>query len=337
MKIHYFQRYHSKENVATANTMLLLSRFYSYSSEKFFAFLKSEFFEDAFEPELTFNLQEKSTRSVPDATITQESFKVVVETKTSDWFYSEQLINHLESFSDEKYKVLITLAPVPMEAEKKADFDTQLKEYNESQKYRILHKNTTFKALADAIAEYIDDRDFEMQAIMEDYLDYCYRDHLISVSDAWKQMIVQLAGTTIDFNMENSVYYGKADRAFKEHDYIGLYKGKSVRAIGKVCARIVAAETENGIEYEKDFGEITEERKAVIRKAIEDSEKYGYNLRDIKHRYFFVEKFCETDFRKITPRAPMGYRSFDLTQVLETENLPDVETMAELLKEKTWN
>lgn len=32
MKIHYFQRYHEKENVATANTMLLLLRLYSYSS-----------------------------------------------------------------------------------------------------------------------------------------------------------------------------------------------------------------------------------------------------------------------------------------------------------------
>ena len=30
MKIHYFQRYHEKENVATANTMLLLSRLYQY-------------------------------------------------------------------------------------------------------------------------------------------------------------------------------------------------------------------------------------------------------------------------------------------------------------------
>lgn len=70
MKIHYFQRYHSKENLATANTMLLLSRFYAYSSDKFFRFLKSEIFSDAFEPEIIFNLQEKSKNSVPDATIT---------------------------------------------------------------------------------------------------------------------------------------------------------------------------------------------------------------------------------------------------------------------------
>lgn len=81
MKIHYFQRYHEKENVATANTMLLLSRLYSYSSDKFFRFLKSEYFSDSFNPEIIFTLQEKSVDSIPDATITQESFKIVVESR----------------------------------------------------------------------------------------------------------------------------------------------------------------------------------------------------------------------------------------------------------------
>lgn len=51
MKIHYFQRYHKGEDVATANTMLLLSRLYAYSSNKFFQFLKEQFFGNiVFEP-----------------------------------------------------------------------------------------------------------------------------------------------------------------------------------------------------------------------------------------------------------------------------------------------
>lgn len=40
-------------------------------------------------------------------------------------------------------------------------------------------------------------------------------------------------------------------------------------------------------------------------------------------RYFFVDKFFETDFKKITPGAPMGTRVFDLSKVLETEQLPE--------------
>ena len=81
MKITYFQRYHSKENVATANTMLLLLRLYQYSSEKFFRLLKTNFLNDSSNLEVLFNLQERGKKSVPDATITQDSFKIIVETK----------------------------------------------------------------------------------------------------------------------------------------------------------------------------------------------------------------------------------------------------------------
>ncbi len=131
MKVHYFQRYHEKENVATANTMLLLSRLYSYSSDKFFRFLKSEYFSEAFEPELVFTLQEKSIDSIPDATITQEGFKIVVETKLTDWFYSKQLMNHLKSFGDEKHKIMITLSSELMNDDKKKYFEEQLQRIRE--------------------------------------------------------------------------------------------------------------------------------------------------------------------------------------------------------------
>lgn len=337
MKIHYFQRYHQKENVATANTMLLLSRLYSYSSDKFFRLLKSEFFSGSFEPEIVFNLQEKSKDSVPDATITQEGFKIVVETKLSDWFYSEQLVNHLKSFGDEKYRVIMTMASEPMSTNRRADFEKKLTEYNATQSRPIIHINTTFETLANAIGEVIDDRDYEMQEVLEDYLNYCYNDGLITVSDAWKYMRMQLAGVTMAFNLSENVYYDKAERGFRAHDYLGLYTNKSVRAIGKVCARITAIETSDGISYKAEYGELTKDRKQKIKLAMDNADTHGYDIRMIEHRYFFVEQFYETDFKKITPRAPMGSRIFDLTQIFATDNLPDTEKIAELLRTKTWN
>lgn len=84
MKIHYFQRYHQGEDVATANTMLLLSRLYQYSSDKFYSFLKSICAPDSewdFNPGLSFNLQENAPKSRLDAVILQQSFKIAVETK----------------------------------------------------------------------------------------------------------------------------------------------------------------------------------------------------------------------------------------------------------------
>lgn len=297
----------------------------------------SEFFSDSFEPEIVFNLQEKSVDSIPDAAITQESFKIVVETKMSDWFYSEQLMRHLNSFGDEKYKVMITLAPELMAEDKKNIFEQQLKEYNSAQSKPVIHINTTFEGIVNAIQEVIDDRDYEMQEVLDDYLNYCYNDGLIAVSDSWKFMRMQLAGTTLDFNVSQDIYYDNAERGFRAHDYLSLYKNKSVRAVGKISARITAVDTDNGMQYEVEFGELTEERKQKIADTIIDGVQHGYDIKSSKHRYFFVEKFHETDFKKITPRAPMGTRVFDLTQILETEQLPETEDIAELLKTKTWS
>lgn len=337
MKIHYFQRYHQKENVATANTMLLLSRLYSYSSDKFFRFLKSEYFFDSFEPEIVFTLQERSEKSVPDATISQEGFKIVVETKLSDWFYSNQLMRHLQSFGDEKNKVMITLAPERMAEDKLVKFQKQLKEYNATQKYPVIHINTTFEELANAIQDSLDDRDYEMQDVLDDYLNYCYKDGLITVSDAWKYMRMQLAGATFDFNVRERIYYDNAERGFRAHDYLGLYRKKSVRAIGKIIARITAIEMDDGVHYNAEFGDLTEERKEKIRLAMEDGDSHGYDVRSVEHRYFFVERFFETDFQKSTPRPPMGTRIFDLSAVLGVTELPTTEEIARRLKQKKWS
>lgn len=96
---------------------------------------------------------------------------------------------------------------------------------------------------------------------------------------------------------------------FRAHDYLSLYKMKSVRAIGKICARILAIETDDGLQYEVEYGELTHERKNKILRSIEDGDEHGYDLRTTKYRYIFVEKFFETDFKKITQRAPRGKRS----------------------------
>lgn len=76
MKIHCFQRYQSKENIDTANTMLLFSRLYFYFPNKFYDFLKKNILPKNVDPELIFTLQGKSKKCIPDATIIQPSFKI---------------------------------------------------------------------------------------------------------------------------------------------------------------------------------------------------------------------------------------------------------------------
>lgn len=73
-----------------------------------------------------------------------------------------------------------------------------------------------------------------------------------------------------------------------------------------------------------------------IIEAMAYGDSHGYDLRTIEHRYFFVEKFYETDFKKVTTRVPMGTRIFDLTKILGTDDIPDIKEHAERLKTESW-
>lgn len=333
MKIHFFQRYHSKENVDTANAMLLLSRLYSYSSAKFYTFLGKILPENA-SVELFFNLQEKSKNSVPDATITQASFKVVVETKLYGNFELAQLKHHLQSFKEEDYKVLLTLDPNPMNPKMKEEIGQVIVAHNAASHHNVIHQHLTFEKLVNSVFEVIDERDYEMQDVLNDYRDYCYSSGLIP--NDWKRMRVQLAGDTITINKKLNLYYDNADRGFSGHRFLGLYSQKAVRAVGEISAIVTAVPSGDTLDVSLEKGEWTDEMQDRIKAAIEDSKNYGYNLTGIRHRYFFVEKFYDTFFEKTTPYAPMGSRMFDLCEVLGVSDLPQTEKLAELLRQKNW-
>ena len=133
MKVHYFQRYKQKENVDTSNTMLMLSRFYEYNPDKFFILLNNLILKEDETPELSFDLQQSinGNESIPDAIISQKSFKVVVETKLYNQFAENQLIKHLNQFNNEDIKVILTLDPKPMKNDLFKKFNEYLEIYNE--------------------------------------------------------------------------------------------------------------------------------------------------------------------------------------------------------------
>lgn len=237
MRIHYFQRYHQKENVATANTMLLLSRLYQYSPDKFYEMLGSLMELDEFEPSPVFAIQEKDELSVPDATISQEGFKIVVETKLGESFSLDQLENHLAAFTDETAnKVLVTLAPRPMKEAQLERFREVLTRHNRSTRHPVKHVNSTFAKVIDACADVLDERDYDMKDVLDDFREFCEHDGLVNVSGADSLMRMQLAGRTFEANVSDSIYHCHAKTKLRDFACLGLYKDKSIRAIGKVAA-----------------------------------------------------------------------------------------------------
>lgn len=332
MKIHYFQRYHSKENVATANTLLMLSRFYNFNADKFYTMLNELILHEDTVPEISFDLQVQSEGSVPDAIIQQKSFKIVVETKLYNQFREEQLKAHLNAMKEGDIKVLLTLDPRPMEQSLKDKIDAICLQSGAK------HVNLTFESLIDSLQKNIDDRETELRAVLDDFREYCYEDGLLN--DSSKYMRAIAASTTLKDNIELNLYYCGIGRNVSEHGYIGLYSNKSIRAIGKIYKTAIS-KIENGtINFysEKKGSPLTDGELERLHLAVERSKAYGYNLGTWEHRFYLVEKFYEINFEKTTPNPIQRDKFFNLAIMLkqEKQSLPDTQEIAKFLDGKSW-
>ena len=340
MNIHYFQRYHSKENVETSNTLLMLSRLYNFSPDKFFMLLNNLFFGESQSPEISFELQHVGKGSVPDAVIKQPSFKIVVETKLNNQFDKEQLVNDEYELEDGEVQEDGEInenndnentnttsktedSIIPISSNDKICIDNK----------GIRHINITFKQLVDEIETNYEDTD--ISDIVEDFKQYCIYEGLIPNNERWLRAIV--AGITFDLNTKYSIYYDNAERGYTEFGYLGLYKEKSVRAIGKLEDVLVVSYQNDEILIESESKkDITDELKNKIETVIKEALLLGHDLKNGKHNFFVVEKFYETDFYKSTKNPIQKSKYFDLTEIFKTENLPNTKEISEFLKNKSW-
>jgi hypothetical protein len=319
--------------------MLMLSRLYNYNADKFFSMLNTLVLGEDESPEITFELQVAGDDSVPDAVISQKSFKIVVETKLYNQFGKQQLINHLNQFGSEEIKVLLTIDPKPMKKSLYDEFAAELKKYNADNMERLIHPikhvNLTFEQLVEAMEDIVDDRDAEIIAVLEDFKKYCFDEKLIP--DGYKWMRAVVAGTTFRDNIALNLFYDKERVKSSEHGYIGLYKDKSIRAIGKLKKTIIAEIVDGELKYRTENGDpATQDEIDRIKDAIQRASDYGYNLRTVSHRYFIVDRFIPLDFRKSSKNPIQKSKFFNLGEMLQYKTMPDTETIAKDLDGRTW-
>lgn len=161
-------------------------------------------------------------------------------------------------------------------------------------------------------------------------------------NDKSNYMIAVKTGGSYYEDIELGIYYDKARNGFSKYGYLGLYKDKSIIAIGKIL-NIIEFNNITGVPYYNsvysDFA-ITEEEKKKINMSVEKANKLrGWNLEQENHYYYIVEKFVKTDFRKESDGALWGRKKINLTKELDlnfNESLPDIEVIAKLLEDKKW-
>ena len=234
---------------------------------------------------------------------------------------------------------MLTLDPKPMKPQLFDELAVELKKYNSENATRLIHPikhvNLTFEQLVDAMEDIVDDRDTEIIAVLDDFKKYCFDEKLIPDGYKWMRAIV--AGTTFQDNMDLDLFYDQESRNFSEHGYIGLYKDKSIRAIGKLKKTIIAVENNGSMTYRAESGaEPTADEIERINEAIRRADHYGYNLRTISHRYFIVEKFYPMDFRKSSKNPIQKSKFFNLADMFGYKTMPNTDVIANDLNGRTW-
>lgn len=336
--LHYFQRYSQSENVVTNNTLLLFSRLYSQSAQRFEAFLAELLETEPPEVGVRFTQQRAgSGGTVPDGLLEQRSLKVIIETKLHSRPEVKQLARHLDGFEGESRQILLLLTPEQPRAEILEKLQSATRERNEQRDLRIEAVSTTFRRVIQSYRDALTAHDYEMQELLEDYEDFCAtfdKGELLPRS-AYTMRAVP-CGNTWDDNVEFDVYYEPVNRSPRAHRYLGIYRNMSVRGFGKIVNTVEADFSTQDLQVSKHDELVTPEQRVRIESMIgRAAERRGLNVSS-GHRFYLVDRFHETDFRKVSPSGLRGPRFFDLGEVLGVEPLPDTKGIAELLSEMTW-
>jgi len=342
-KVHYFQQYQQKENVVTNNTLLLFSRLSNLSPARFEDFLNSLLENEAGTVNIgvRFSQQEgNSTKSsIPDGMIYQSSLKLLIETKLYDTQDMDQLIRHLDGFNkDQDDQILMLINP----SETNLEFDDAVKskvaQRNSDTNQNIRYISITFDSIIKALDSVLFEYDFELQELLSDYQDFCIQSDLIPRHHLKMRAIV--SGTSFDENMSHGIYYDPVTRNYSKHGYIGLYRNKSIRAIGKLIKVVhVDYDPQKNSFIKSDVVEgepLTTQEEIKLVQIMDSAKKAnGWDIY-LDHQFFFVEQFYETDYKKVTKYPIQRTKFFDLDEVLNCQELPNTKEIAHRLSDLSW-
>lgn len=319
---HQFQRYSSKENVVTNNTLRLLGQVHDDGTRRLEELLSSVIDGISVDLSLQMSQQESGPESVPDGKLSQPRFQLVLETKRGDSFDEDQLERHLQAFDGEGQEVLLLLT------REKPD-EAALRRVEESaHKEGVDFGAVTFSDLIDALIGeegILGTHERDLRATVRDFESFCSEEDLLISDDVLRAVP---CGDSHDVNVRHDLYYMPASRGFRSHDYIGLYFNKSIRHVGKTVKDVVVNLQDGELVGETNSLEESE------RKRIEDA---IWPSIEQDHRFFLVEEFYPTDFKKTSKYGMMGAQYFSLREQLDIDgDMPDTAEIAERLKEESW-
>jgi len=333
--LNQFQQYSQGENTVTNNVLLMLSNLYEINPKYYEEFIRGLTEDsDNYEVIPTF-LQQFNNKGdgFIDGHIQIKASKIIIETKLHSLEWIEKLLKYSKSFDNNEYKLLFHLSSSKYPQSDIDEINLRLK--NGGLKDKVNFHSITYQDLVDQLKELAKNYSFEhyLQRLNEHFESYCLGMGLMPKSN--HVLRAMACGQSFDLNVKHKFYFDLASRGYSDFNYLGIYKWKSVRYIGKVENVIVANWDESdGLEILDKKFDITKDQENRLINAIKESIENGWGV-DNNHRFFLLKEFEETDFNKTSPGGIFRVRFFNLEDYFD--ELPkNMKELAIQLKTKSW-
>jgi len=261
-----------------------------------------------------FSQQIAGSRSVPDGLILQEPLAIFVETKLSSSLDADQLKRHCETIVDRlpnrTGSFLIALGA----GHSGAEVPEEVALLARKQSIQIVRVN--FGELVEQIAA-LPVADLSLREVVQEFTDFVYALGLVPREDQF--LVAMLTGTSWRENLLHGVYYEPVDRnpKWQRAAFVGLYHDRQVSHVGRIATAVAAVDHGAGqlIFDVPEKGTIDDRQRQAVREAIDAAQGYYEGFQANKHRYYVVDKFEPTDFKKVSPGGMMGHRYFDIESI----------------------
>ena len=333
--LNQFQHYSQGENTVTNNVLLMLSSLYEINPayyEEFVSGIAEE--PNSYEviPKFLQQVNNKGDGFI-DGYIQVKPSKIIIETKLYGLEFRTKLEKYAKSFEADEFKLLWHLSTNKFSQKEIDEINNSLKE-RENIKRDIFY-SATFKDLVDQLKELAKNYPFEkyLLRLNEHFEAYCINMNLMPRSQ--HVLRAMACGQSFPLNEKHRFYFDVATRGFSDFDYLGIYKNKSVRFIGRVENEIVANwSNEGGFVLLNSKNEVTTEQIQRLETAIRDAYSQGWGVNE-GHRFFLLTDFYKTDFEKVSPGGLFRVKYFHLEHYLK--QVPNsLKEIAEQLTSLKW-
>ena len=329
-EISLFADYHQKENSLTNYCGLLMKLLYEDSPRKFEELLATLLKIDTniiVGP--TFTQQTKTVKSIPDLAITQKSFSVFFETKTTDWFYEDQINRHIAGFNQTADdKILFLLSNFEND-----NLEEQFaKEIKEAKNHKIILQPLTFEDFVGSLEQVCNSE--YLRNLLDEFKLYLDRnDHF----PKWKYLldVVSCSGTLAE--IEQGVYMCPDTGGAYSHrraKYFGPYSSRKVADIFEINAIVVIEKNLGEAKIKWNNKNINGE--TLIEQARQKLQNWQWRIDENKSvplQVFLLDNRQGTNFVKETSGGMLQSKKYFWDIATDCKNSQE---LAEKLRDKNW-